>query len=76
MYVCVCVPDALQNESDLRYHTWTPEECEAYECLNKMRDAGLIADVPAVTNILKRKLPGVLKGEPLENLREPWPKAV
>lgn len=66
----------LQNSSDLRYHTWTPEECHAYECLNRIREAGLIVDIPTVTTLLRDKLPQVLKGVPVDKIREPWPLAV
>ncbi len=74
---CVaCVRRCAQNYSDVRYYPWTPVECESYECLNKLRHAELIADIPTVTGILRRKLPQVLQGVPVSELKEPWPEAV
>ena len=37
--------------------------------------AGLLVDLEAVRAKLLAKLPGVLAGEPVEALREPWPDA-
>ena len=38
--------------------------------------AGLIVDLEAVHALLLRKLPGVLAGQSVDELREPWPVAV
>mmetsp|Transcript_26134 Transcript_26134/g.70756 ORF Transcript_26134/g.70756 Transcript_26134/m.70756 type:complete len:546 (+) Transcript_26134:118-1755(+) len=64
------------NISDLKYHTWTPIECHAKECLSIQARAGLIVDLEAVGQLLTQKLPAVLAGRPVEELREPWPEAV
>ena len=67
---------ALQNEWDRKYHTWTPEECHAKECLSLQARAGLIVDLEAVKQLLHKKLPSVLAGRGVWELREPWPEAV
>ncbi|GFH30421.1 uncharacterized protein HaLaN_29277 [Haematococcus lacustris] len=64
------------NASDYKYHTWTPEECHAKECLSVMARQSLLVDVPAVEAMLRRKLSAVLQGDSVASLREPWPKAV
>ncbi|PNH04842.1 hypothetical protein TSOC_009007 [Tetrabaena socialis] len=52
------------HENYTRYRTWTPEECSARECLMELEA------------LLSAKLPGIMAGQPVEELRAPWPKAV
>lgn len=59
-----------------RYHTWTPEECSARECLMVHARAGLRAEIQELDALLSAKLPGVLAGQPVDQLAAPWPKAV
>jgi len=46
---CARFLHASQNGSDLKYHTWTPTECHAKECLSIQAKAGLIVDLEAVS---------------------------
>jgi len=60
-------------EDRARYADWTSAECRLRECLEVHATAGLEVDLEAVEGLLARKLPGVLRGEAVEVLREPWP---
>jgi hypothetical protein len=62
------------SEADrLRYSDWSGSECSKRECLEVHAKAGLEVDLGAVEQLLRRKLPTVLRGEPVEALEEPWP---
>uniref|UniRef100_A0A7S0RGP0 Glycosyltransferase n=1 Tax=Chlamydomonas leiostraca TaxID=1034604 RepID=A0A7S0RGP0_9CHLO len=63
----------FKNSSDRKYHTWTSEECHARECLLVHAKASMIVDLAAVKQMLLSKLPRILTGAPVEELREPWP---
>ncbi|GIL59393.1 hypothetical protein Vafri_14249 [Volvox africanus] len=64
------------HENYTRYHTWTPEECSARECLMVHGRAGLTVNLTEFETLLRAKLPDVLAGKGVEELREPWPKAL
>ncbi|MEW5308350.1 MAG: hypothetical protein WDW38_000318 [Sanguina aurantia] len=55
------------------YHTWNPVECHARECLLVHAKARLIVDIPAVTALLRQLLPGVLAGNSVQSMSQPWP---
>jgi len=63
------------SKGDERYLTWTTEDCSTRECLEAQAKAGLVVDVGAVKALLMDKLPRVLRGASVEELREPWPPA-
>ena len=44
--------------------------------MQKFARAGIIVDIPALRELLMSKLPGVMAGKSVEQLREPWPVAV
>ncbi|KXZ42824.1 hypothetical protein GPECTOR_116g356 [Gonium pectorale] len=64
------------HENYTRYHSWTPEECSARECLMVHARAGLTVDLTELEAILEEKLPAVVEGRPVDELRAEWPKAV
>ncbi|EFJ44348.1 hypothetical protein VOLCADRAFT_106494 [Volvox carteri f. nagariensis] len=95
------------HENYTRYHSWTPEECSARECLMVHARAGLTVNTVGATHVgrytlwcacgctlgcpppartvrfsseleslLRAKLPDVVAGGDVGELREPWPKAV
>ncbi|MEW5302301.1 MAG: hypothetical protein WDW36_005101 [Sanguina aurantia] len=59
--------------TDIKYHTWNPVECHARECLLVHAKARLIVDIPAVTALLRQLLPGVLAGNSVQSMSQPWP---
>ncbi len=63
------------DAGDVRYSSWTYEECYSRECLVVHARAGLRVDVEAVRAILLDKLPQVLQGASVESLRQEWPPA-
>jgi hypothetical protein len=58
-----------------RYAGWTTQECVGRECLLVHAQAGLDVDLVAVRQLLQRKLPGLLAGQSVQQLAEPWPPA-
>jgi hypothetical protein len=66
---------AYTDSGDVRYSSWTYEECFSRECLVVHARAGLQVDVEAVRAILLDKLPRVIEGATVESLREEWPPA-
>jgi hypothetical protein len=70
--VSACV---YTDAGDVRYSSWTYEECFSRECLVVHARAGLTVDVDAVRATLLDKLPQVLAGATVESLREEWPQA-
>lgn len=58
-----------------RYAGWTTQECSGRECLLVHAQAGLEADLSALRQLLQRKLPGLLAGQSVAELAEPWPAA-
>lgn len=64
-----------KEASHARYAGWLPQECQGRECLLVHAQAGLEVDLDAVRALLARKLPGLVAGQTVEQLREPWPVA-
>ena len=60
----------------VRYKDWLPGECHAKECLSLQATADLVVDLEAVEEILRGKIPGVLKGRSVVEMAEAWPPAV
>lgn len=58
-----------------RYAGWTTQECSGRECLLVHAQAGLEVDLSALRQLLQRKLPGLLAGQSVAELAEPWPAA-
>jgi hypothetical protein len=58
-----------------RYAGWTTQECSGRECLLVHAQAGLEVELDAVRQLLQRKLPGLLAGQSIQELQEPWPPA-
>jgi hypothetical protein len=58
-----------------RYHTWTPDECSSRECLIVHARAGLEVDVEAVRAKLLEKMPDVIAGRKVADIRDPFPNA-
>jgi hypothetical protein len=73
-YLCV-VRCRYKEPSDARYAGWLPTECQGRDCLLVHAQAGLEVDLVAVRQLLARKLPGLVAGDTVEQLREPWPAA-
>ncbi|KAG2488504.1 hypothetical protein HYH03_013007 [Edaphochlamys debaryana] len=63
------------HENYTRYAPWTPDECSARECLMVHARAGLTVDLREFEYMLAGKLPGVVSGRPVEELRTKWPAA-
>jgi hypothetical protein len=72
---CCAVPFRYKEASHARYAGWLPQECQGRECLLVHAQAGLEVDLDAVRELLARKLPGLVAGQTVEQLREPWPAA-
>jgi hypothetical protein len=64
-----------KEPSDSRFAGWLPNECQGQDCLLVHARAGLEVDLDAVRDLLARKLPGLVAGEGVEALKEPWPAA-
>lgn len=70
-----CCGCRYKELSDARYAGWLPTECQGRDCLLVHARAGLEVDLDAVRELLSRKLPGLLAGQTVEQLHEPWPAA-
>lgn len=76
LHVCAAaVVYRYKEPSDSRFAGWLPTECQGQDCLLVHARAGLEVDLLAVRDLLARKLPGLVAGEGVEALREPWPAA-
>lgn len=64
-----------KEPSHARYADWLPQECQGSDCLLVHAQAGLEADLDALRQLLARKLPGLLVGDSVQQLAEPWPAA-
>lgn len=74
--MCLCLYMCRYKQpSDARYAGWLPQECQGRDCLLVHAQAGLEVDLQAVRELLARKLPGLLAGDTVQELREPWPGA-
>jgi hypothetical protein len=64
-----------KEAAHMRYAGWTTQECTGRECLLVHAQAGLEVDLAAVRQLVQRKLPGLLAGQSVQDLAEPWPPA-
>jgi hypothetical protein len=74
LVVCFAVC-RYKEAAHARYAGWTTQECTGRECLLVHAQAGLEVDLVAVRQLLQRKLPGLLAGQSVQQLAEPWPPA-
>ncbi|BDA48143.1 hypothetical protein COCOBI_11-4020 [Coccomyxa sp. Obi] len=62
------------NADQARYAEWTPEECNSRDCLEVHAAAAMRVDAARVQEMLMQVIPGAMRGESVEAVRQPWPE--